>query len=100
MGVAVPIGVHPLHVDDATARDSTAGHVSGAARRMKPRCWGRALGALGALGRGRVGIVPTSARERSRDGRCPEQPPHSSAVTTSVPAGRLSSPSAGLKRIA
>jgi hypothetical protein len=97
MGVAVAVGVHSLHEDDATAGDTAAGCVSGAARWMKPRRWGWALGARD---RGRFRIVTTAAHERSSEGRCPEQPPHSSAVTTSVPAGRLSSPSAGLKRIA
>ena len=48
MGVAVAIGVHSLHVDDATAGDTAAGCVSGAARRMKPRRRGRALGGRGA----------------------------------------------------
>jgi hypothetical protein len=101
MGIAVAIGIHSLHVDDATGGDSAAGHLSRAASGAELRAggWRRGRG-LGARGGGPFRIVPASARERGREGRYPEQPPHSSAITTRVPAGRLRSPSAGLNRMA
>ena len=102
MCVSVAIRIHSLHVDDPAGGDAAARHVGGAPRRAKLRSRGRRRGwrALGARGRRLFGIVAATTYERSRDGQCPKKAPHSSAVTTRVPAGRLLSPSVGVNRIA
>jgi hypothetical protein len=104
MGVAIAIGIHSLYVDDAARGDAAAGHVGRAARRAKlRRGWGRGRRGrrlLRARCRGLFRIVSASAHKCSRESQCSEQPLHSSPVTTRVPAGRLRSPSTGVKRIA
>ena len=95
MCISVAIGIDPLDIDDLAGRHTAPRHVRWTVGMTEPGGW-----ALGARRRGRRIIVPTPGREHEGEDGSREQPPHPFAVTTRVPAGRGSSPLAGLNRIA
>lgn len=92
VSISVTVGVHALDVEDASGGGATARQPGRAARRRKPCLRGASLAGPSLH---RCGGTLPAARH---DGGNREQSAQRADVTTSLPAGSLGLPPAGVKR--